>query len=313
LPRNNIRDKCTKNVENVSSIYFDTQVNENIVNENDTVHEMSEYNDTSIENVNYDIYKQSIDYTSYSQQSFIFEESTSSLSDDSINITDSTFKNDLATWAVQYRISHIALRALLQRLKQHSCFAKLLLDARSILKTPRKQEIRIVLLGIYYHFGVLNSVLRILSLVKDDIDCIKITVNVDGLPLTKSSQQQFWPILGSIIPYNNVFMIGIYHGNEKPINVNDFLKDFVDEIKDMCENGINVNGRNIQCRLEALICDTPAKAFVLCVKGHAGYSSCTKCQTEGENIRNRLCFPQVDAPLRTDDNFINKIDENSIS
>jgi len=160
LPHNNIRDKCTRNVENASSIYFDTQVNENIVNENDTLREMSEYNDTSVKNVNCDTYKQSIDYTSCLQQSFISEKSMSSLSDDSINITDSTFKHNLATWAVQYRISHIALRALLQRLKQHSCFAKLSLDARSILKTPRKQEI--VPPGIYYHFGVLHSIENII-------------------------------------------------------------------------------------------------------------------------------------------------------
>ena len=48
-------------------------------------------------------------------------------------------------------------------------------------------------------------------------------------------------------------MIGI-HGNEKPIDVNNFLKDLVEEMKDMYENGINISGRNIQCRLEALIC-----------------------------------------------------------
>jgi len=53
LPHNNIHDKCTRNVENISSIYFNTQMNENIVNETDTVHEMSKYNDTLIENVNY--------------------------------------------------------------------------------------------------------------------------------------------------------------------------------------------------------------------------------------------------------------------
>lgn len=150
-----------------------------------------------------------------------------------------------------------------------------------------------------------------LTSIKDNnLDYVRITVNVDGLPLSKSSSQQFWPILGSIIPYDNVFVIGLYHGNDKPANANDFLKNFVDEIKDMCENGINFNGRNIQCRLEALICDTPAKSFVLCVKGHSGYSSCTKCQTEGSYVKGRTCFPQVDAPLRTDDDFIRKTDDN---
>jgi len=104
-------------------------------------------------------------------------------------------------------------------------------------------------------------------------------------------------------------MIRLYHGNEKPEDANDFLKDFVDKAKEICENGININDRQIQCRIEALICDAPAKAFVLCVKGHTGYSNCTKYTMEGEHIGNRMCFPQIDAPLRSNDDFIQKIDD----
>lgn len=78
----------------------------------------------------------------------------------------------------------------------------------------------------------------------------------------------------------------------------------------MCRNGIYVNGCNVQSRIEALICDTPAKSFVLCVTGHSGYSNCTKCTTEGEYVQNRMCFPQIDAPCRSDTDFIEKIDDN---
>lgn len=152
--------------------------------------------------------------------------------------------------------------------------------------------------------------MNILTFIKRNVDIVKIAINIDGLPLSKSSQQQFWPILGSILPHNNVFVIGIYYGTEKPANVNNFLNDFVNEATKMCENRIYFfNGRHIPCRIEALICDTPAKAFVLCVKGHSGYSSCTKCITEGDYIGNRICFPQIDAPLRSDDSFIQKIDD----
>ncbi|XP_039309950.1 uncharacterized protein LOC113004041 [Solenopsis invicta] len=244
------------------------------------------------------------------------EQSPINISCDSIpyvaseNTRDSDFKDILAVWATEHQVSHTALRALLQILKQHSCFSKLSTDARLLLRIPREQEIRTVTPGIYHHFGLLKSVLNILTSAKDNIDCVKITINVDGLPLSKSSSQQFWPILGSVLPYDNVFVIGLYYGYEKSTNANDFLKQFVDEAKDMCENGITINGRNINCRLEALICDTPAKAFVMCVKGHSGYSSCTKCQTEGEYVGNRICFPQINAPPRTDNNFIRKTDDN---
>lgn len=164
---------------------------------------------------------------------------------------------------------------------------------------------------IILSFWTIRFYKEILTFVNiDNISCVKIAVNIDGLPLSKSSQQQFWPILGSVFPYDNVFIIGIYHGNEKPVDANKFLQDFVNEATEICTNGIFVNGQNIQYRIAALICDTPAKAFVLGVKGHSGYSSCTKCTTEGEYIGTRLCFPQIDAPLRSDDDFIQKIDDN---
>lgn len=279
--------------------------------ENGTISERKE-NDISIEyDINEHVQVQDSDSESESEQASvnIFRESKPCVSSDNTN-TDNEFTNDLAMWATEHQISHVALRALLLRLKQHPCFSQLLLDPRSLVKTPRKQVTRIVAPGTYYHFGLLKSVLDVLTSIKDNIDRVNIAINVDGLPLSKSSSQQFWPILGSIIPYNNVFIIGVYYGHEKPANPNDFLKDFVDEATDMCENGININGCNIQCRLQALICDAPAKAFVLCVKGHTGYSSCTKCQTEGQYTGNRICFPQIDAQLRTDDDFIRKTDDN---
>lgn len=148
--------------------------------------------------------------------------------DVTFEITSSNLQHNLATWAVEHKITHTALRALLQKLKKHSCFSSLSLDARSLLKTPRQQEIRTVVPESYYHFGLSDSIKKILTFVNiDNISCVKIAVNIDGLPLSKSSQQQFWPILGSVFPYDNVFIIGIYHGNEKLMDTNEFLQDFV--------------------------------------------------------------------------------------
>ncbi|KYN16150.1 hypothetical protein ALC57_11605, partial [Trachymyrmex cornetzi] len=214
-------------------------------------------------------------------------------------------------WAVQHHITHTALRALLFMLQKHPCFSTLSLDARTQLKTPKQVDIRTVVPGSYYHFDLEKSTRQIFSTKKIiNINCLKIAINIDGLPLTKSSQQQFWPILGSIIPHDNVFMIGLYFGYKKPQDANNFLKDFIIEAIDICQNGLNINGRQIACRIEALICDTPAKSFVLCVKGHSGYSSCTKCTTEGEYIENRMCFPEIYASLRSDNDFIQKTDDN---
>lgn len=57
------------------------------------------------------------------------------------------------------------------------------------------------------------------------------------------------------------------------------------------------------------VADTPANAYVLNVKNHSGYSSCTKCTTEGEFLKNRICFPETDFVLRTDISFIEREDD----
>ena len=61
---------------------------------------------------------------------------------------------------------------------------------------------------------------------------IKLLINVDGVPISKSSGSQFWPILGLIIgiPNSKPFYIGIYHGTSKPDNSNSYLKDFTTDI-----------------------------------------------------------------------------------
>jgi len=57
-------------------------------------------------------------------------------------------------------------------------------------------------------------------------------INIDGLSITKSSNSQVWPILGSIYEYNHVFIIGIYFDKEhKPASSNEFLHGFVQEFK----------------------------------------------------------------------------------
>lgn len=57
------------------------------------------------------------------------------------------------------------------------------------------------------------------------------------------------------------------------------------------------------------MCDAPAKSFVLKIKGHAGFFSCTRCETEGQYMRNRLCFPEINALKRTHESFKNKLQE----
>ncbi|CAG9768513.1 unnamed protein product [Ceutorhynchus assimilis] len=218
--------------------------------------------------------------------------------------------SELTEWALKFNISHIALSDLLKRLKP--TFNELPLDARSLLHTPRNLEYKIVFPGQYFHFGLEKCIKNLFCCIKNKpIDKIEIYVNIDGLPLSKSSGSQFYPILCSLVQNRNVVdIIGIYHGNEKPKNVNEFLKDFVEEVNKFSEQGIIINDQKYQFTIKAFIVDVPAKAFITSTKGHNGYYSCSKCEIEGVFIQNRVCFPNVNnLVLRNNYKFRQKTQE----
>lgn len=110
---------------------------------------------------------------------------------------------------------------------------------------------------------------------------------------------------------NIVKIIGIYHGNEKPKDANDFMKFFVNESIDVIHNGISFNNHIYQVRIKAFICDVPAKSYIKYVMGHSGYDSCSKCKIKGVYMERRVCFPDIENfTLRNDSDFRTKVDEN---
>ncbi|KAH7937103.1 hypothetical protein HPB49_007867 [Dermacentor silvarum] len=73
--------------------------------------------------------------------------------------------------------------------------------------------------------------------------------------------------------------------------------------KYLLANGLLVNGKPIEVCLEALVCDVPARSFVIMTKGHSGYNGCPKCCIVGAYIGSKVVFPNSDCPLRTDASF----------
>ena len=240
-------------------------------------------------------------------------------SDDS-DLDDTCYENDiriqLCNWAITHNITHTALRELLKILKpKHESLPK---DPRTLLSTGKVDGVVAISGGWYYHFGIANGILAKLSsshfkLTDDENQEIAIQINVDGLPLFKSTNAQFWPILGLIRKDSNrsePFIIGLYSGNQKPGNPDEFLRDFVDEMQDLQVNGLHYNGSVFQVVISAFICDAPARAFIKKIKYHTGYSSCEKCTTRGEYDGTKVVLPCIDAPLRTNQSFNDMADEN---
>ncbi|XP_061512562.1 uncharacterized protein LOC133393115 [Anopheles gambiae] len=97
----------------------------------------------------------------------------------------------------------------------------------------------------------------------------------------------------------------IFCGLKKPESVEEYLNPLVNELNLLHDNGITIKGSHITIKLEAIVADTPARAFIKGVKGHTGYASCLKCTAKGVyNKKSKtMTFPGINAPLRTHKGF----------
>jgi hypothetical protein len=185
-------------------------------------------------------------------------------------------------------------------------------DARTLLGTKPVtiQNMYKVKLGKYYHFSLENGIIRHFlpnNLIQREI---KLVIGIDGLPISKSTSTQFWPILAYIRPNSNlVFPVGLYCGTDKPCDSYEYLKYFVNEAQHLIINGVRIQNKLYSIIIDIFCCDAPAKSFVLKIKGHSGFFSCSRCEIEGEYKENRMCFPYSEpnerSKTRTHSDYIN--------
>lgn len=226
------------------------------------------------------------------------------------DLSEDILKSELQTWALKNNVKGVAVSSLLKLLSRHSCFENIPKDCRSLLKTPRTIKVTSINPGSYCHFPLFQTLLKFINQ-NPNADKISLQINIDGLPVANSSTQQFWPILAHIVeaPDSRPFVIGLYYGNEKPKSSNQYLEPTITDILN-CEAQLKAHiGRELKVSVHSVICDSPARAFVLNVKGHMGYYGCQKCECEGEYFRNRMTFAITPAALRTDATFRNKSNE----
>ena len=122
---------------------------------------------------------------------------------------------------------------------------------RTLLPCSRKVTVEEKCGGTYKYFGIKNS-LPSSTIIEGEL--FKLLVNIDGLPLTKSTKRQFWPILGKV-GAGEVFVICLYHGTSKPDNMDDYLADFLKEVLELYANGIEVGGTVYPFSIFAFVLD----------------------------------------------------------
>lgn len=170
-------------------------------------------------------------------------------------------------------------------------------------KTPRSITVEEKCGGQYKYFGLEFGIRNVIednqNFISQNLNSINLKINIDGVPLFKSSSMQFWPILCSF-EYFKPFLVSIFYGNSKPSSVSEFLEDFLEEYSQLKTNGLQIEDArlNIKVRIKAFICDAPARALI------TGYYACERCTIKGYWKNNRIIlYSKDECSLRTDEEF----------
>lgn len=215
-----------------------------------------------------------------------------------------TLEQGISRWATKNNITRQALNELLQLLREEG--HDLPKDSRILMNTPRYVEVLQKCGGHYFYYGIESCVQSIFKTHPEfikEIDSIKLSVNIDGIPLYKSSSDQFWPILIKFDCFRPA-LVALYCGKNKPNSIDSFLEDFLQEYKQLSENGLFFAGKRLGISIVAFICDAPARSFIKCIKGHTGYYSCERCEIKGTWDSHVLILDSLQpSNERTDDKF----------
>ena len=208
-------------------------------------------------------------------------------------------RNYLANWAVNNRLSRIAVNEILHLLNVIG-IKFLPVDKRSFVQTPTSNNIVPMGSGHFSYFGIanqLNAKLISPKVHKESIpEIVKFHIHVDGISLSNSSFRHLWPIsisLKGLELLTQPLVIACYLGPSKPENVHEYFEDFVTETIALRDNGFEFDGKLIKLIPDAFLGDAPARAFVGCFNSHNAFNGCHRCTITGISINRRTCFLQT--------------------
>lgn len=140
-------------------------------------------------------------------------------------------------------------------------------DPRILLQTSQNTDILKISGGEYWHQGIgkcLNAIFWNIA----EPNIISLNINIDGLPIYNSSKVELWPILFNIaeMPEISAKVVGIFCGASKTSDIESFLTPFVDEMREIMNNGLHINSHKITVRLHCFTCDIRQHVHILKVR-----------------------------------------------
>lgn len=221
-------------------------------------------------------------------------------SDDDLTQRDDDLTKQLAGVALKHNLTHACLNDIAALLRSRGLTVPK--DARTILGTERKAAVEQE--GTFVHFGLRKGIEEAIPEGPVPVE-VTLQVNIDGVPLYKSSSTCFWPILCMVVHGNckQIFLVSVYCGPGKPPNVDAFVSPFLSEMRDLMENGMLIKGRHVTVKLQAVVCDAVARSYLKSIKSHNGYYGCERCAQKGVHQEGRMLFPEQDADLHSNETF----------
>lgn len=297
--RRKVSKKTSEMLNEICSLEEDHMEIEYLVGETDNV---SLYNDSQPSNSDDGSLDVDFDVNEVEDNLYVSD------SEDDEVVENRSLRKDLADWAVQNNITGVALDSLLKILPNYIPNCDLPKSNKTLLKTPTVYDTKEIGGGSYYHFGLRKKIEHFASqgLVKEE-GCIQLIVGFDGLPISRSSRRNFWPILAKSIQIANdkPFMIGLYFSEtSKPTSVFEYLEDFVEEYNILRTSGMLINGKLVSIKVICVVADAPARNFIKYTVGFNGYFGCDRCDQRGIHL-GRVVFSERNSELRNDELFAN--------
>lgn len=242
--------------------------------------------------------------------------------DDNVSSASSgkTLAEDLFLFFIMFNLTNSAMKNLLLILNRHGVNVP---SSLYLLRQCCSEKVNLTSFRVNENFawiGVTDNIvfcvqqgfLNLTDFISNTKTCfLNIKINVDGLPLYKSSSVNLWPILMIIENISSPLPLGIFCGIGKP-ELTSFLKKMCEELKHLKEEGFWYRDVCVRLNRICFVCDAPARAFLQCIVSHTGYNGCGYCRQEGQRVDNRLIFPVHDSPSRTDECYASVSENNQI-
>jgi len=234
----------------------------------------------------------------------------------SLNIGSRKF---LQSWALKHNITHVAIKDLLFYFNEVMPQQNLPKDPRTLLGTPAGVVKQFVSGGSCIYFNLESLITQRVKIglktfhdpiflssensVANTDKLLTLSLGIDGIPITKSTNKQFWPVLGKLDQSRcrEPFVICLFYSDKKPENL-DFINPLIESFELLESKGILVDNVTYDFRISKILADAPARSLIKKVKNHNGYSSCERCQQEG-NWVGKIVFPYEVCAPRTNESF----------